>query len=456
MPTLQRSLFDDEVTEPVELTLQDRLTARLEAAFPFLPLAQEYTHKLKMTTTPGGRVIPEITARARKPGDTPAPWPTPRAEDSESTGSHRGAADTLTSASRLTGWPTPVSQPAGGTPDDFLRRKTESVARGNSMGICLTDLAMVAQLTGYPTPNWHDGRRPGVDHSSTQGGNLSRDVPLMMGPEMSGWDSPQASDHEGSGLRSDGRPKLPGQAMLTDGCASSTPVNAMRTATVQCAASTSAIAHVPDRLRTDSSTGTDRMDYSLAGWASPTAMDGSRGVNPPRPHDTGIPLSQQVAGLETDLAGWGTPRVTTNNGIGSELRATDGLSRLEDQVMGTQLSSMASPAGWVTPSTRDWKDTAGMSDTGVNPDGSERSRMDQLPRQVHGLISESSPAATGSRAVLAPEFPAWLQGYPVEWNDHAPFSKEWDEVQRKLSECCGDPEAFSLWLAEIALDDSRA
>ena len=38
--------------------------------------------------------------------------------------------------------------------------------------------------------------------------------------------------------------------------------------------------------------------------------------------------------------------------------------------------------GLVTPSARDWKDTAGMSTIGVNPDGSGRSRVDQLPRQA--------------------------------------------------------------------------
>lgn len=38
----------------------------------------------------------------------------------------------------------------------------------------------------------------------------------------------------------------------------------------------------------------------LAGWVSPTAMDGNRGSKPPRPHDTGVPLSQQVAGLRSN------------------------------------------------------------------------------------------------------------------------------------------------------------
>jgi hypothetical protein len=37
---------------------------------------------------------------------------------------------------------------------------------------------------------------------------------------------------------------------------------------------------------------------SLAGWPSPTAQDHSRGVKPPRPHDTGVPLSQRVAQID--------------------------------------------------------------------------------------------------------------------------------------------------------------
>ena len=42
---------------------------------------------------------------------------------------------------------------------------------------------------------------------------------------------------------------------------------------------------------------TDRLDVTaqLAGWATPTAQDHSRGNKPPRPTDTGVPLSQMVA-----------------------------------------------------------------------------------------------------------------------------------------------------------------
>lgn len=39
------------------------------------------------------------------------------------------------------------------------------------------------------------------------------------------------------------------------------------------------------------------------GWVSPTVTDAKRGVKPPRPHDTGIPLTQQIGNIsnaETD------------------------------------------------------------------------------------------------------------------------------------------------------------
>lgn len=49
-------------------------------------------------------------------------------------------------------------------------------------------------------------------------------------------------------------------------------------------------------------------------------------------------------------------------------------------------------AGWSTASARDHKDTAGMAETGINPDGSERSRTDQLPRQA-ALAGWGTPVA---------------------------------------------------------------
>lgn len=68
---------------------------------------------------------------------------------------------------------------------------------------------------------------------------------------------------------------------------------------------------------------------------------------------------------------------------------------------------------WSTPSARDWKDSPGMSKTGTNPDGSERTRIDQLPRQVYAEESDG-----GS---LNPTWVEWLMGWPLLWTSLDPM-----------------------------------
>lgn len=53
--------------------------------------------------------------------------------------------------------------------------------------------------------------------------------------------------------------------------------------------------------------------------------------------------------------------------------------------------------GWSTASARDHKDTAGMALSGTNPDGSERSRTDQLPRQAQLTGWTTASATDGAR-----------------------------------------------------------
>ena len=67
---------------------------------------------------------------------------------------------------------------------------------------------------------------------------------------------------------------------------------------------------------------------------------------------------------------------------------------------------------WVTPSARDWKDSAGMA-----TQAGDRTRLDQLPRQmVHsGQTPTGSLATTAKRGAPNPAFPCWLMGYPAEW-----------------------------------------
>lgn len=80
---------------------------------------------------------------------------------------------------------------------------------------------------------------------------------------------------------------------------------------------------------------------------------------------------------------------------------------------------------WPTASARDWKDTDGMAETGTNPDGSKRNRLDQLPRAVFHFFRQVQQAKTGRgsssygqnshRLRLNPNFVDWLMGFRPGW-----------------------------------------
>ena len=94
------------------------------------------------------------------------------------------------------------------------------------------------------------------------------------------------------------------------------------------------------------------------------------------------------------------------------------------------LQAAAHLTSWPTASARDWKDTSGMSATGLNPDGSTRSRLDQLPR-VAGLTAIGSPAAMEKPGQLNPAHSRWLMGYPPEWDACAPTATRSYRKSRK-------------------------
>jgi hypothetical protein len=123
----------------------------------------------------------------------------------------------------------------------------------------------------------------------------------------------------------------------------------------------------------------------LVGWVTPTAQDHSRGDKPSRPHDTGQPLSQQVA-----MVGWATPIVR-------DARTPKGAARMPGSL------------------------------------GSE-----PLTVQI-GTITDSSPDATAraesttAACPLNPAMSRWLQGYPATWDAASPNFAAWLAVQERIA-----------------------
>lgn len=159
----------------------------------------------------------------------------------------------------------------------------------------------------------------------------------------------------------------------------------------------------------------------VAGWPTPhcKATGGdivdqqkaiNRYVNPERNND----LADAV-----HVAGWATPRAGKTTDEDQETWQ----KRKDKGDVGTMpLTLQAQMAGWPTAASRDWKDTPGMAQTGTNPDGSERRRLDMLPRVVNLAGSQSqSHAETGKSAEyqirrLNPLFSlCYLMGYPLYW-----------------------------------------
>ena len=128
---------------------------------------------------PSGAPICALRASARRTSDSVfIGWPTPRAEDSEQTGAHRGHPDTLNSASKLSGWTTPSATDG----------ERSGIITENMTG---TSLTQNAKMAGWATPTVQDAKN-NAGPSQHKGRRNSN--PLNVEATMAQWPTPNAME----------------------------------------------------------------------------------------------------------------------------------------------------------------------------------------------------------------------------------------------------------------------
>ena len=117
----------------------------------------------------------------------------------------------------------------------------------------------------------------------------------------------------------------------------------------------------------------------MATWAAPRQEDGQ---------SAGLRHSRGVADTLTAQASWATPKTGDVKGTYTGRYSENGIAVGRSQ----ELHDQVHLCSWATPSSRDHKDS---SDPATWVCTEDRERMDQLPRQVFGVMPSGSPAATG-------------------------------------------------------------
>ena len=174
--------------------------------------------------------------------------------------------------------------------------------------------------------------------------------------------------------------------------------------------------------------------------ATPRASDGEKGGPNMAFGAGGTPLPAMAAQMTSGVSPRATPRAmdATSNVETTESRVARGSSSSVNlPTMALDASLRPSGLPRATPSARDWKDTPGMATTGVDPDGSTRTRIDQLPRQAtaaSGPAPSGEPGPTARRGALNPALPSWLMGFRPEWESCLPTSSDWRKWQALMEQ----------------------
>ena len=141
--------------------------------------------------------------------------------------------------------------------------------------------------------------------------------------------------------------------------------------------------------------------FDTAMWSTPRASDGEKGGPNQSFGAGGQPLPAQA--YQTL---WPTPLTSDHRSVLASPETHDSNARPLREQVGASLGL------WATPKNSDHR--PGLTSRSMT---SERVNLNN---QAHGAARSGSPAPTAKRGGLAPEFVAWLLGYPEEWMECAP------------------------------------
>lgn len=175
--------FSSSESAALTSSLVSNLRARMDSPGSIL-----FTLTWKVRTTPSGRSIFALRASRRRTSDSDCTsWPTARAEDSESTGAHRGMPDTLTSATRLASWVSPKA----GDAECGVESAEARAARTKSPGPRLNEMA------SWATPNQRDFKSEQSSEAfERERWEHARGKSLSAEAAIAGWPTPMAGTLE--------------------------------------------------------------------------------------------------------------------------------------------------------------------------------------------------------------------------------------------------------------------